>query len=89
MGFLKAFCGVVSVAAATLAGTSAQAQSSYPSKPIQLVVGYAAHGTKDFWQERTHFVATTRWWPPFCAAVDFLVAAVLVVEILAGVDFRY
>jgi hypothetical protein len=34
-------------------------------------------------------VATTRGWPPFCAAVDFLVAAVLVVEILAGVDFRY
>jgi hypothetical protein len=29
-----------------------------------------------------------RWWPPFCAAVDFLVAAVIVVEITAGVDFH-
>jgi tripartite-type tricarboxylate transporter receptor subunit TctC len=46
MRFLKAICGFVSVAAA-LAGTSAQAQASYPSKPIQLVVGYAAGGGTD------------------------------------------
>ena len=26
----------------------------------------AVHGVKDFWQHRTHFVANTRWWPPFC-----------------------
>jgi hypothetical protein len=25
--------------------------------------------------ERSHYVAGTRWWPPFCAAVDLLVAA--------------
>jgi hypothetical protein len=53
-----------------------------------LVLAYAAHGAKDFWQHRTHFVANTRWWPPFCAAVDFLVAAVIAVEIVAGVDFH-
>jgi hypothetical protein len=53
-----------------------------------LVAGYAAHGLKDFWQERRQYVANTRWWPPFCAAVDWLVAAVLVVEIAAGVDFH-
>jgi hypothetical protein len=53
-----------------------------------LVVAYAAHGLKDLWQHRTHFVANTRWWPPFCCAVDMLVALVLVVMIAAGVDFH-
>ena len=53
-----------------------------------LVLGYAGHGVKDAWQERTHFVAGTRWWPPFCATVDWLVAAILVVQIAAGVDFH-
>src|SRR5258707_14486990 len=37
-----------------------------------LVLGYAGHGLKDFWQERSHYVAGTRWWPPFCAALDWL-----------------
>jgi hypothetical protein len=53
-----------------------------------LVLGYAGHGLKDWWQERSHYVAGTRWWPPFCAAVDFLVAAVLVIEIALGVGFH-
>jgi hypothetical protein len=53
-----------------------------------LVAGYAGHGLKDFWQERRQYVANTRWWPPFCAAVDWLVAAVLVVEIAAGVNLH-
>jgi hypothetical protein len=57
--------------------------------PWLLVLGYAGHGIKDYWQERTHYVANTRWWPPFCAAVDWLVAVILVVEIAAGVDFHY
>ena len=57
--------------------------------PWLLVLGYAGHGVKDYWQERTHFVANTRWWPPFCAAVDWLVAVILIVEIAAGVDFHY
>ena len=54
-----------------------------------LVLGYAAHGLKDFWQERSHYVAGTRWWPPFCAAVDWLVAVVLVIEIIAGAGFHH
>ena len=54
-----------------------------------LVLGYAGHGLKDFWQERRHYVANTRWWPPFCATIDWLVAVVLVVEIAAGVDFYH
>lgn len=53
-----------------------------------LVLAYFAHGIKDLWQHRTHFVANTRWWPPFCCAVDLLVAAVLAVQIVAGVDFH-
>ncbi|MCU1377056.1 MAG: hypothetical protein JWN29_39 [Acidimicrobiales bacterium] len=53
-----------------------------------LVIAFAAHGLKDLWQERRHFVRNTRWWPPFCAAVDWLVAAVLVIAIAAGADFH-
>ena len=53
-----------------------------------LVVGFAGHGLKDLWQHRTHFVSSTRWWPPFCASVDFVVAAAIVVEIAAGMDFQ-
>jgi hypothetical protein len=53
-----------------------------------LVVGYSGHGLKDLWQHRTHFVANTRWWPPFCATIDFIVAAGLLVEIAVGLPFR-
>ena len=54
-----------------------------------LVLGYTGHGLKDFWQERSHYVANTRWWPPFCAAVDWLVAVVLATEIIAGAGFHH
>jgi len=64
------------VAAAAITGT-----------PWLLVVGLAGHGVKDLWQHRTHFVANTRWWPPFCLVIDWVVAAIIAVEILAGVDF--
>ena len=53
-----------------------------------LVLGFAGHGAKDAWQERSHFVANTRWWPTFCAAVDWLAAAILIVEIAAGMHFH-
>lgn len=53
-----------------------------------LVVGYFGHGLKDLWQERHQFVANTRWWPPFCAAVDWLVAAALTIAIVARVDLH-
>jgi hypothetical protein len=53
-----------------------------------LVVGYTGHGLKDFWQERSHYVANTRWWPPFCATIDWLVAVVLVIEIAVGVGLH-
>jgi hypothetical protein len=50
-----------------------------------LVAGLAGHGLKDLWQHRTGFVANTRWWPPFCATVDFVAATAIAVTILADV----
>jgi hypothetical protein len=54
-----------------------------------LVVGFAGHGFKDLWQHRSHYVANTRWWPPFCLVVDWVAAAILVVLIIVGVDFHH
>ena len=53
-----------------------------------LAFGLAAHGVKDAWQHRRQFVSGTRWWPPFCAAVDFVVALIIGIEIVAGVHFH-
>jgi hypothetical protein len=50
-----------------------------------LVAGLAGHGLKDLWQHRTGFVSGTRWWPPFCAAVDVVAAALIAVTIVADV----
>ena len=52
-----------------------------------IVAGLGGHGLKDLWQHRTQFVATTRWWPPFCATVDFVAAALIAVAITAGFSF--
>jgi hypothetical protein len=54
-----------------------------------LVAGLAGHGLKDLWQHRTGFVANTRWWPPFCAAVDFVAAALIATAIVAGVHLGW
>ncbi|NEK59390.1 hypothetical protein GCU56_16150 [Geodermatophilus sabuli] len=64
--------GFVVVAAAAVTGT-----------PWLIVAGLAGHGGKDLWQHRTGFVRGTRWWPPFCAAVDVVAAALIAVAILA------
>lgn len=53
-----------------------------------LVIGLIAHGFKDLWQHRTHYVANTRWWPPFCLAVDWLAAAIIAVAIATGVSLQ-
>ena len=53
-----------------------------------LVLGFAGHGVKDLWQHRTQYVATTRWWPPFCLVVDWVVAAALVLLAVLGVRQR-
>jgi hypothetical protein len=54
-----------------------------------LAAGLTGHGFKDLWQHQTHYVANTRWWPPFCLVVDWVAAAVLVALIIAGVDFHH
>ena len=59
-----------------------------PSAPWLVVFGLVAHGIKDLWQHRTHFVANTRWWPPFCLVVDFVAASAIAVLLLAGVDLN-
>lgn len=56
--------------------------------PWLLVVLYLAHGVKDLWQHRSQFVRGTRWWPPFCFAVDVTVAAIVAIQILLGVQFQ-
>ena len=53
-----------------------------------LVAGLAGHGVKDWVQHRTGYVAHMRWWPPFCAAVDFVVSGFLAVVIVAGADLH-
>lgn len=53
-----------------------------------LAFGLVAHAVKDAWQQRSQFVSGTRWWPPFCAAVDWVVAAIIALEIAAGVRFH-
>ena len=67
----------VIIAAAAVTGT-----------PWLLVVGFVGHGLKDLWQHRRQFVANTRWWPPFCLVIDWAVAAIIAVEIVAGVHFH-
>ena len=64
------------------------AATAVAATPWLIVAAYAAHGLKDLWQHRHQFVAGTRWWPPFCATIDGLVAAIVTVEILAGLKFH-
>ena len=49
-----------------------------------IVIGFVGHGLKDLWQHRSHFVANTRWWPPFCMTIDFVAAAIIAVAIVGG-----
>jgi hypothetical protein len=79
---------VIAVEAAVAAAFFLIAAASVTATAWLLVLGYAGHGLKDYWQHRRQYVVNTRWWPPFCAAVDFLVALVLAVEIIAGVNLH-
>jgi hypothetical protein len=54
-----------------------------------LVLGFTGHGLKDLWQHRSHYVANTRWWPPFCLIVDWVVAAVIAVLISVSIHFHH
>jgi hypothetical protein len=76
----------VESAVATLFVVVAAAATTGPSWLI--VAGLVGHGLKDLWQHRTQFVTGTRWWPPFCAAVDFVVAAILALALATGANLR-
>jgi hypothetical protein len=65
------------------------AAAAVTGSPWLLVVGLVGHGFKDLWQHRRHFVANTRWWPPFCLVVDWVAATIIAVEIVAGVQFHH
>ena len=79
---------VIAVESGVALGFVILAAVAITGPPWLLVAGLAGHGLKDLWQHRTHFVANTRWWPPFCMTVDFVVAAIIVIEIAAGLHFR-
>jgi hypothetical protein len=79
---------VIAVESGVAMGFVVLAAVAVTGSPWLLVAALAGHGLKDLWQHRTHFVSTTRWWPPFCMTVDFVVAAIIVVEIAAGLHFR-
>jgi hypothetical protein len=79
---------VIAVESAVATAFVVVAAAAITGSPWLLVVGLAGHGVKDLWQHRRQFVANTRWWPPFCLVVDFVVAAIIAVEILAGVQFH-
>jgi len=63
------------------------AATAVTGSPWLLVAGLAGHGLKDLWQHRSRFVRNTRWWPPFCMSVDWVVAAIIAGEIAAGMHF--
>ena len=78
---------VIAVESGVTFGFVVVAAAAVTGSPWLLVAGLAGHGLKDLWQHRPHFVANTRWWPPFCMVVDWVVAAIIAVEIAAGVHF--
>jgi hypothetical protein len=79
---------VIAVESGVAMGFVILAAVAVTGSPWLLVAALAGHGLKDLWQHRTQFVANTRWWPSFCMTVDFVVAAIIVIEIAAGLEFR-
>ena len=53
-----------------------------------LVVALIAHGFKDLWQHRTHYVAHTRGLPPFFLAVDGRAAPIIANASVSGVSLH-
>jgi hypothetical protein len=80
---------VIAVEAAVAAVFVIVAAAGVTGPAWLLVAGFTAHGFKDLWQHRSHYVANTRWWPPFCLVIDWVAAAILVVLIAVGVDFHH
>jgi hypothetical protein len=68
---------VIAVEAAVAAVFVVVAAAGVTGPAWLLVAGLAGHGFKDLWQHRHQYVANTRWWPPFCLVVDWVVATIL------------
>jgi hypothetical protein len=79
---------VIAAEVGVAAGFIILAAVAIGSSPWLVVIGLVGHGIKDLWQHRTHFVANTRWWPPFCLVVDLVAASVIAVLLVTGVDFN-
>ena len=75
---------VVAVETAVASAFVVVAAAAVPGSAWLVVAGLAGHGVKDLWQHRTGFVAGTRWWPPFCATVDWVAAALIALTIATG-----
>jgi hypothetical protein len=75
---------VIAVESVIAAMFAVVAASAVTTSAWVLVAGFISHGAKDLWQHRTQYVANTRWWPPFCVAVDVVVALALAVVLLAN-----
>jgi hypothetical protein len=81
--------GVIAVESSVVGVFVVVAAAAVTGSPWLLVAGLAGHGLKDLWQHRRHFVANTRWWPPFCLVVDWTAATIIAGEIIAGVHFHH
>jgi hypothetical protein len=75
---------VIAVECVVAAAFVVVAAVAVPASAWLVVAGLAGHGAKDLWQHRTRFVATTRWWPPFCATVDVVAAALIALLLVVG-----
>jgi hypothetical protein len=80
---------VIAVETSVVAFFVVVAAASVTGSAWLAVAGLAGHGVKDVWQHRTGFVTGTRWWPPFCAAVDFVAAGIISVLIVADVHLGW
>jgi hypothetical protein len=61
---------VIAVETAVAAAFVVLAAAGVTGPAWLLVLGFGGHGLKDLWQHRRHYVANTRWWPPFCLVID-------------------
>jgi hypothetical protein len=80
--------GVIAVEVAVATVFVVIAAIAVTVSPWLVVIGLVGHGIKDLWQYRTRFVATTRWWPPFCMVVDVVAATLIAVLLITGVEFH-
>ncbi len=80
--------GVIAVESIVVAMFFIASTVAITSTPWLVVALYLAHGAKDLWQHRTQFVRGTRWWPPFCFAIDMTVAGIVTAQLLLGLDFQ-